>query len=299
MAAANRKVAVIVHAGKTFGDGPLELRRELERRGVGEPLWYEIPKSKHAPSRVAEALEEGAKLIFVWGGDGTVQRCLDKTAGSDTALSIVPAGTANLLAANLGFPSGLDVKGAVDIGLDGKRRRIDIGRLGGEPFAVMAGVGFDALMLRGAEGTLKDRLGRVAYVWSGSQSLRAKPFAAKIAVDGVSWYAGQATCILVGNMGRLFGGIEVFEDARPDDGRLEIGVVSADSVADWLRTIARTAVGRPDTSPFVELTNAHRIDVQLDRKVRYEVDGGDRSKVRAFKVRTEPRAVTMCVPPAS
>jgi diacylglycerol kinase (ATP) len=299
MTATKGKVAVIAHAGKTFGGGLLELRRELERRGVTEPVWCEVPKSKYAPSRIAEALEEGAELIFVWGGDGTVQRCLGKAAGSGAALSIVPAGTANLLATNLGFPSDLDVKGAVDIGLGGQRRRIDIGRLGGEPFAVMAGVGFDALMIRGADGTLKDRLGRVAYVWSGSQSLRARPFDATIAIDGVSWYSGEASCILVGNMGRLFGGIEVFENARPDDGRLEIGVVSADSIADWVRTLARTAVGRPDTSPFVRVTSAQRIKVELDRKVRYEVDGGDRSKVKSFKVRTEPQAVTMCVPPTA
>jgi diacylglycerol kinase (ATP) len=217
-------------------------------------------------------------------------------AGSGAALAIVPAGTANLLASNLGFPPGLDVAGAVDIGLRGARRRIDVGRFDGEPFAVMAGVGFDALMIRGADGTLKDRLGRVAYVWSGSKSLRAKPFDATVAIDGVTWYAGEASCILVGNMGHLFAGIEVFEEARPDDGRLNVGVVSADGVVDWARTLARTAIGKPDASPFVRVTSARRIKVSLERKVRYEVDGGDRSKVKSFKVRVEPQAVTVCVP---
>jgi diacylglycerol kinase family enzyme len=160
----------------------------------------------------------------------------------------------------------------------------------------MAGAGFDASMIRQAEGGLKDRLGRVAYIWTGSQSLRAKPFKAKIAVDGVPWYAGGASCILVGNVGRLFGGIEVFEDARPDDGRLEVGVVNADGIADWARTLARTAVGQAERSPLVQATSAKKIKVQLSRKVLYEVDGGDREKVKSFTVKVQPGAITICIP---
>ena len=287
------KIAVIAHAAKTFGGGLPELRRELERQGVDDPLWIEVPKSRFAPPQVKRALDKGAELIFVWGGDGTVQRCIDTMAGSDAALAILPAGTANLLATNLEIPQ--DIEQAVAIGLQGERRRIDVGRFNGERFAVMAGAGFDASMIRQADGGLKDRFGRVAYVWTGSKSLRAKPFKAKIAIDGVPWYSGDASCILIGNVGRLFGGLEVFEDARPDDGRLEIGVVNADGITDWVRTLARTAVGQAERSPLVQTTSAKRITVKLDRKVLYEVDGGDRSKVKSFKIKVQPRAVTICV----
>jgi diacylglycerol kinase family enzyme len=151
-------------------------------------------------------------------------------------------------------------------------------------------------MIEQADGKLKDRLGRVAYVWSGSQNLRAKPFKAKIEVDGTPWYAGAASCILFGNVGRLFGGIEVFEHARPDDGRLELGVVNADGIADWMRTLARTAVGHPERSPLVQATTAKKIKVKLNRKVLYEVDGGDREKVRSFTVKVQPAAITICLP---
>jgi YegS/Rv2252/BmrU family lipid kinase len=290
-------VAVIAHAGKTFGGGLLELRRELERQGVDDPYWCEIPKSKAAPPEVKRALADGAELVFVWGGDGTVQRCIDVLAGSEAALAIVPAGTANLLATNLEIPQ--EIEEAVAIGLRGERRRLDVGRFNGERFGVMAGAGFDALMIRQADGSLKDRFGRVAYVWTGSKSLRAKPFNAKIAVDGTSWYSGDASCILVGNVGRLFGGIEVFENARPDDGRLEVGVVNAEGVADWVRTLARTAVGHADRSPLVRATSAKKIKVELDRKVLYEVDGGARMKVKSFTIKVEPKAVTVCVPGAA
>ena len=288
------KVAVIAHAGKSFGGGLPELRRELARQGVEDPLWIEVPKSRYAPKQVKRARDAGAELLFVWGGDGTMQRAIDALAGSDTALAILPAGTANLLATNLGIPQ--DIEEAVAIGLRGERRRLDVGRFDGEHFAVMAGVGFDASMIQQADGTLKDRFGRVAYVWTGSQSLRAKPFKAKIKVDGAPWYAGAASCILVGNVGRLFGGIEVFEDARPDDGRLELGVVNADGVVDWMRTLARTAVGQAERSPLVQATSATTINVKLNRKVLYEVDGGDRSKVKSFKISVQPGAITICLP---
>jgi YegS/Rv2252/BmrU family lipid kinase len=288
------KVAVIAHAGKSFGGGLPELRRELARQGVEDPLWIEVPKSRYAPKQVKRARDEGAELLFVWGGDGTMQRCIDALAGSDTALAILPAGTANLLATNLGIPQ--DIEEAVSIGLHGERRKLDVGRFDGEHFAVMAGVGFDASMIQQADGTLKDRFGRVAYVWTGSQSLRAKSFKAKIKVDGAPWYAGAASCILVGNVGRLFGGIEVFEDARPDDGRLELGVVNADGVVDWMRTLARTAIGQAERSPLVQATSATTINVKLNRKVLYEVDGGDRSKVKSFKISVRPGAITICLP---
>jgi diacylglycerol kinase family enzyme len=103
-------------------------------------------------------------------------------------------------------------------------------------------------------------------------------------------------CILVGNVGRLFGGIEVFENARRDDGRLEVGVVNAEGVADWVRTLARTAVGHADRSPLVRATSAKKIKVKLDRKVLYEVDGGARMKVKSFTIKVEPKAVTVCMP---
>jgi YegS/Rv2252/BmrU family lipid kinase len=288
------KVAVIAHAEKTFGGGLLELRRELARQGVHDPRWRELAKSKEAPAKVKRALAAGAELIFVWGGDGTVQRCIDVVAGTEAALAILPAGTANLFATNLGIPQ--DIEQAVAIGLHGARRKLDVGRINGERFGVMAGAGFDAAMIREADGGLKDRFGRAAYVWTGSKNLRAKPFNAKIAVDGTSWYSGAASCILVGNMGRLFAGIEVFEDARPDDGRLEIGVVNADGITDWVRTLTRTALGHADRSPLVRATSAQKIEVELDRRVLYELDGGDREKVKSFKVKVEPEAVTVCVP---
>jgi len=272
----------------------LELRRELERQGVSEPLWYEVPKSRKAPKRVREALDEGADLIFVWGGDGMVQRCVDAVDGGAATLAIVPAGTANLFATNLEIPK--DIEQAVHIGLHGPRRMLDVGRMNGERFAVMAGAGFDAQMIRAADAGLKDRIGRVAYVWTGVKELGRKPFEAKIKVDGSTWFEGKASSVLLGNVGELFGGVEAFEDARPDDGLLELGVVTADDLLEWTRTIARTAVGASSTSPFVRVTKAKTASVTFDRKVLYELDGGDREKVKKLEIEVEPSAIEVCVP---
>jgi diacylglycerol kinase (ATP) len=291
------RFAVVAHSGKSTGGGLVELRRVLEEAGVDDPLWYEVPKSRKAPKQVKRALEEGAELILAWGGDGTVQRCLDVLAGTGVPLGIVPAGTANLLATNLGIPK--DIEGAVEAGLRGARRSIDVGRFNGERFAVMAGAGLDAAMIQDADAGLKDRVGRIAYVWTGAQNITTKPFKAKIRIDGATWFDDETSCILVGNVGSLFGGIEAFDDARPDDGMLELGVVTAQSALEWTRMIARTALGTTAKSPFVQMTRAKTIEVKMNRKVLYELDGGDREKVKSFEIEVEPAAIDVCVPVAS
>jgi YegS/Rv2252/BmrU family lipid kinase len=235
--------------------------------------------------------------VFVWGGDGMVQRCVDVLAGSGVTMAIVPAGTANLFASNLGIPQ--DIAEAIEIGLRGRTRTLDVGKLNGERFAVMAGAGLDARMIQGADGQLKDRFGRLAYIWTASKNLRTEPFEATIEVNDELWYEGTASCILLGNLGSLFGGIEAFDDASPEDGLLEVGVTNAEGLGQWARTVARTAVGSTAKSPFVQVTKAKKVTASLDRKVPYELDGGDRKKVKKLKARIDPGAIAVAVPGAS
>jgi diacylglycerol kinase (ATP) len=288
------KLAVVAHAGKTMGGGLEELRSCLDEAGVAPAYWSEVPKSRYVPERVERALAEGADLVLVWGGDGTVQRAVDVAAGTDATLAILPAGTANLFASNLGIPT--DLPEAVEVALDGGARRLDVGRVNGERFAVMAGVGLDARMIAEADGALKDRFGRLAYAWTASKGLRAEPFGARIEVNGELWYDDEATCVLLGNMGSLFGGVDAFDSAAPDDGLLELGVAQAQGRAQWARTIARTAVGTTAESPFVQMTKARKVKVELDREVLYELDGGDRTSVRTLKAKVEPGALSVKVP---
>ena len=287
-------VAVVAHNGKTLGGGLPELRRLLTDRGVTDPLWYEVDKSKRASKRARRACKEGADLVFVWGGDGMVQRCIDALAGTATTIAILPAGTANLLAANLGVPT--DLKGAVDVGLHGARRVLDTGTVNGEHFAVMAGAGFDARMIRDAPRRVKDRLGRITYVWTAARNLGNARVGMQIKVDGRKWFDGKASCVLVGNVGKILAGIVAFDAAEPDDGVLDVGVVTADGIWQWTRALARTATGKAKRSPFVRTTVARRIDVRLSRAIAYELDGGDRPPAKRLRIRVVPASVAIAVP---
>jgi diacylglycerol kinase (ATP) len=290
------RVAVVAHARKTLGGGLPELRSLLRRAGVVDPLWYEVPKSRKAPKRARQALDEGAEVIFVWGGDGTVQRCIDALAGTKAVLAILPAGTANLLATNLKIPK--DLATAVQIGLTGDRRALDTGSVNGEHFAVMAGAGFDARMIADADRGLKDRLGRAAYLYTGARNLRAPRVKAAVKVDGTPFFKGPVSCVLVGNVGQLIGGVSAFDGARPDDGLLELGVVTARNPAEWARTLGRMALGRAENSPFVEVTRGARIRIKFSREISYELDGGARPPAAKLAIDVEPASITVCVPAA-
>ncbi|WP_240506095.1 diacylglycerol/lipid kinase family protein [Thermoactinospora rubra] len=289
-----RKIAVISHRKKTLGGGLDELRVRITDRKVGELLWYEVPKSRKAPKKARKALKEGADLIFVWGGDGMVQRCVDALAGSQAVVAVVPAGTANLLARNLGVPE--DLEEAVRIGFEGRRRKLDLGRLNGEHFAVMAGVGFDAEMIADADRGLKERLGRLAYVWTGLRHAGGTTTPTRIKIDGTDWFEGDASCVLLGNVGTITGGIEAFDDARPDDGWLEVGVATAGSRLEWGRLLGRMAAGRSEESPFIRITRARKVSVKLAVPRTYELDGGARGTAKTLKAGILPGGITICVP---
>jgi len=290
-----KRLAVVAHAGKTLDGGLGELRRRLARAGHPDPLWYEVPKSRKAPKAVRRAVKEGARLIFVWGGDGMVQRCVDALAGTKKVdLAIVPAGTANLLATHLGIPR--QIAAAVRIGLGGARRRVDAGVINGERFAVMAGAGFDALVMRNVDSARKKRLGRLAYFGSGVHAMQAKPVKMRIRVDGKTWFEGKASAALFGNIGTVTGGFDVFPEASERDGLLEVGVVTADSVWQWVRVLSRVAGGHPERSPFVEMTRGRKIKLHLSRPLAYQLDGGDRGRAKRLKVSVVPGGIALRVP---
>ena len=288
-------VAVVAHNGKSFGGGLPELRRLLAAEGITDPLWFEVPKSKKSPKAVKRALDKGADVILVWGGDGMVQRVVDSVGDAGVTLGILPAGTANLFATNLDIPK--DLPGALEVALHGVRRAFDVGVINGERFAVMAGAGFDAAMIKEADGGLKDRWGRMAYVLSGVKATKARSQSMKIKVDGMPWFSGRAGCVLFGSMGTLTGGMVAFPDADPTDGQLEIGVVTADKPLQWARVVTRLATGKAERSPLTRMTRGRKIDVRLSRPTIFELDGGARKeRTRRLKVRVQPSAIFVCVP---
>jgi YegS/Rv2252/BmrU family lipid kinase len=288
------RLAVIAHSGKSFGGGLAELRKVLAGAGYNKPFWYEVSKSRKAKKAVGRALKRRANLMVIWGGDGMVQQCIDRLAGTDVAVAIIPAGTANLLASHLGIPK--DITKAVRIGLRGTPRRLDVGMVNGERFAVMAGTGFDALIMRDVDSNQKKQMGRLAYLRSGIKALGANLVRMKIRVDGAVWFKGKVSCALLGNVGTIGGGLKVFPHASPIDGLIEVGVVTAHSTSEWLRVFSLLAVGRVDRSPFVKTTRGKKIVILLGRKTPFELDGGVRSSTKRLKIHIEPSAISICAP---
>jgi diacylglycerol kinase (ATP) len=247
--------------------------------------WWETSETDTGAGQVANAVAAGATTVVACGGDGTVRACLAPLAGTDTVLGVVPLGTGNLLAANLGLPSGLD---AVGIAVTGPVRRIDLGEVNGESFAVMAGSGLDALMIRDASPTTKRWLGRLAYVASTVRNLPTRLVSTTVEVDGTTVFGGRTAMVLVANFGTVTGGLELFPDARPDDGILEVAVLSARSSIEWASVLWRLVRGLPQQPSLVVRHRGRKIAVRTAIPRPYELDGEDRPPVSALEFTVRP-----------
>jgi YegS/Rv2252/BmrU family lipid kinase len=292
------EIGVIAHTQKTLGGGLSELRRLLAKGGHHDVPWAEISKSRLAPQHVREMVHAGVERIIVWGGDGTVRRCIHTLVDekmADVSLGVLPAGTANLLATNLLIPT--DLESALQIAVCGEARLLDVGEMNGKCFAVMGGTGFDALMIKDAdEHRLKERFGRLGYVGATLRNSSARPARVSIEIDGRPWFTGDASCVLTANVGTILGGIEPFPDASPTDGRLEVGVVQARTRRDWARVAARAVTGSVEFSPFVTTTSCRDMEIVLDKPWPWEIDGGAKPKTKKYSVRCLPDAVRICQP---
>jgi diacylglycerol kinase (ATP) len=160
----------------------------------------------------------------------------------------------------------------------------------------MAGAGFDARMIGEAGRGMKDRVGRAAYLYAGARNLSARRVNAVIEADGRRFFKGQLSCVLVGNVGKLLGGVDVFPEAQPDDGLLELGVVTAKNPVEWARALGRVALGEAGKSPFVEVTRGKKFRIRLDRRFPCELDGGARPAAEKMRIKVHPSSITICVP---
>jgi diacylglycerol kinase (ATP) len=288
------RVAVVACTACTLGGGLEELREVLSGEGITDPIWHEMKDVRRAPALARHSLQDGADLIYAWGGDGTVQQCIDGLAARGATLAILPAGTANMLASNLNIPT--DLRRAVDIGLHGSRLALDTGSINGEHFTLMAGAGLDALTMRDAAKGTKSVLGSAAYLLSGAKNLSAPRMGANIVADGKLFFQGDISLVLVANFGHTLGGIEAFSRSSPDDGILELGVVTAKNAVEWIRTLGRMTLGNAEDSPFTEMTRGKRFEIRFDQPFLYELDGNPKKPVKRLRVMVHAAAITICVP---
>jgi YegS/Rv2252/BmrU family lipid kinase len=287
------RVAVIAHVAKfSASDGGL-LRRALTDEGF-DVAWTSIQKGSAATAATSAALDDGADRIVVCGGDGTVRAAIQTLAGTDVPLAVVPSGTANLFAGALDLATGpADVVAAMR---GGRVRRIDTARCNDLSFAIMAGTGLDAGMIDAADDS-KERIGTLAYIRAGVREARHRePFRVRVTVDGQRLYKGDATCVLVANIGSLKGGVDAFPEASPDDGVLDVAVVTATGLREWGALMVSAVRRKHVDSGHVHLTQGSRIEVSLEDKHRFELDGGMKGKVRSLDIRVVPASLSVVIP---
>ena len=289
------RAAVVVNPTK-HADGAkfrAEVTEAMTAHGWSDPLWLETTPDETGRGLAEAAVAEQVDVVLASGGDGTVTACAEGVAGSGVPLAVLPAGTGNLLARNLGLPLALDQ--ALAVGLTGRDRRLDVGNVNGHPFVAMAGIGFDAMLLDSTGEPLKKRLGWMAYAVSALRHLRARPVRATLRADGRPVLRRRASGIIVANVGALQGGLVLLPGAEPDDGVLDLMVLTARGWSGWLALtvnvmLRRTRTGRVVRSEFRELR------VQLDRPQLWELDGEVMGMTRQLVVVVQPGRLLVRVP---
>ncbi|WP_189078388.1 diacylglycerol/lipid kinase family protein [Mangrovihabitans endophyticus] len=265
----------------------------LSDAGWPEPAWLETTPEDPGRGMAAQAREDGAEVVFACGGDGTVMACVTALAGSDVAMAVLPAGTGNLLAANLGLAT--DAATGVQVALEGGRKRIDVGMVDDRCFAVMAGMGFDAQMLEGTSEAAKKRIGWLAYLGGAIKYLRDRPMRVRIVVDDGPPMPRRPRTVIVGNVGRLQGGVRLLQDAEPDDGKLDVAVLSPNSLGHWAR-LGWAVIRRRKRVPLMETFSAERVEIISNRVQPRQLDGDLIDPGKRLKIQVRPRALLLCVP---
>jgi len=281
---------------------PAELRRivnaALSRAGWAEPIWYETTVADPGRGQAQAAAEAGVEVLFVCGGDGTVRSCASGLVGTEVALAVLPCGTGNLLAANLGL--GTDLAAGIEVAIDRGRRQLDVGVVhvdGVEDayFTVMAGMGFDAQLLAATPETTKARIGWPAYVMGAVRHLRDRPMRVSIRIDDHPPLRRRARSVLVANVGRLQGGVRLLPDAEPDDGCLDVAVLTPRTLRHWVSLVWAVLL-RHRRVPRMEVHRGRRVVITSDRPQPRELDGDLIDPGRTLRVAIRPRALWLCVP---
>lgn len=267
----------------------------MSGHGWSEPLWLETTIRDPGEGQAREAVQAGVDLVLACGGDGTVTACAAGVAASGIPLGILPAGTGNLLARNLGLP--LDLGDALAVALTGSDRKLDMGVANGRPFVVMAGIGFDAKMLGGASEPLKKRLGWPAYIVSAFRHLRDRPMRVRLRADHAAPLRRRASAVVIGNVGSLQGGLPLLPDAEPDDGSLDLVLLSAHSWGSWLTVAAEVVLRRPASSR-VTRTVFRELRIELDREQPWQLDGEVMGRTSHLAATVRPGALLLRVPAA-
>ncbi|WP_025157740.1 diacylglycerol/lipid kinase family protein [Leifsonia aquatica] len=291
------------------------------KAGWAASEWFETSADDDGRSAVERAAESSPDLIVVAGGDGTLRAAAAVLAGRGIAIGVIPAGTGNLFARELGLPVS-NLGSAVATAFDGDDRPVDLGfarleRAGGESeeraFLVMAGIGLDAHMAAHTNQKLKKRIGWLAYSDPIARSILGnRRFDMTYGLDDKPDVEMRAHTVIVGNSGSLTAGMLLIPDAVIDDGLLDAVVMRPKGGGGWTnigyrlafnRVLHRTRfgrfVGRLTPKPRAILyAQARNLRVRFREPQEIQLDGDPNGSVVGAQLRVEHHALVIRVPQA-
>src|SRR5690606_28627231 len=260
------------------------------------------------------------------GGDGTVRAVAEALIGTDTPMGIVPLGTGNLLARNLDIPL-TRIDDQLRIALTATSRAIDVGRMRvagprrdedfargevdvpppanekGHLFLVIAGIGFDAAMVASTDEDLKARVGWVAYFLAGAKHINGRRLKLQIQLDDRAVINVRARTLLVGNCGRLPGGLTLLPDAGIDDGWLDIAAIDTrGGVAGWVQLFGEVVLqglGLRNELPKIgriDHARARTIRFVSERPVELQIDGESLGRAVSITAEVQHKALNVRAP---
>lgn len=326
-------VAFVINPTKQRAD---ELRdaalQACATRYLPEPMFFETTVEEPGTTQAREAIEAGASAVVAAGGDGTVRAVAAALISTGTPMGIVPLGTGNLLARNLDLPlTRFDEQ--LRIALTASARPIDVGwlRVGGprreedgpdtaeqaarlardagdhdakgHMFLVIAGLGFDAAMVASTDDELKARVGWMAYFVAGAKHLNGRRLRLHIRLDERNPVTVRARSLLLGNCGKLPGGLTLLPGAEIDDGWLDIAAIDTrGGIAGWVQLFGEVVlqgVGLRNELPKIgriDHVRSRTVRVATDRPVEVQIDGELLGRAIELEARVDHHALLVRAP---
>jgi diacylglycerol kinase (ATP) len=307
-------------------DAQATVAKACADQGWAEPRWVETTAEETGEKQAHEAVRDGADVVASLGGDGTVRAVASALVGTDVALGLLPGGTGNLLARNLGVPVGALDEAAKAL-VEGRDRRMDVGvvRLADdlpepessratkdspagvaddeEIFLVMAGFGLDGEIMADTDEKVKEAVGWVAYVLAAFKKVSGRGFAVEVRANGGEGVVGtkgssvarQARAVIVGNCGTLQGGVELMPEALVDDGALDAVVLAPRGPFGWASVLIDVATRHRAGHRRLDRLVGPQLTVVAHRPVEAEIDGDAVGPHRALAARVLPEALVVRV----
>jgi len=273
---------------------PKDLLDRAERLGVSLQV-LETKPGTDCETLIAN-LEGSFDCLLAVGGDGTVIEVAQAAMKRGVPLAILPRGTANAVAWHFGLP--FDLPRALKVAAQGKPVQIDLAEVQGRKFLLMAGLGYDAHIIRDATRVLKDRFGFLAYLYSAFKNVRRRHYSFMITLDGGEVRRARGAMALVANIGTLAGNIRFVRDVSPDDGKLDLVIIAPANFGDLYRLAFRGLFGRLHDDPRVRYYQSSSIRIESTPLAPLEIDGTVvEGRHRELEARALPGALTLMLPP--